>query len=158
MANEQNTIQKKKPNGCLIGCGCFSVVIIIGLLFFGALAYFIISAAKADVKPDLDEFFEKYNNQEMSYICKNLLPSSVSESECMDVLTSMYNDFGKEEEYNLSLLKGTYISISSSNGETKKEIKTKVSFEKGKDVNLTFKIFIDKSGNKQIYYFNYNDN
>ena len=156
MANEQNTTQKKKPNGCIIGCGCLSIAIIIGILLFGALAYFIISAAKADVKPDLDIFFEKYNNQEMSYICQNLLPSSVQESECMDVLTSMYNSFGKEEEYDLSLLKGAYINIQSSNGETKKEIKTKAVFEKEKDVVLTFKIFVDKSGNKQIYSFHYN--
>ena len=156
MSNEQQTEQtQKKNNGCLIGCGCFLIAIITGILFISGFLYFIATVTISNVKPDLDNFFEKYNNHEMNYICQNLLPDSVTENECIEVLTNMYNEFGKELEYKFPFHKGAYINVSSSNGDTKKEITTIADFEKEKNVTLEFKIHISKSGRIQIYHFGY---
>ena len=156
MANEQNIEQTpKKKNGCLIGCGCFLAAIILGIIFISLIALFTVSSIKSAVKPDLDNFFEKYNNRDMNYICKNIIPQEVIGSECVDIMNKIYSDLGKEIDYNLSLLKGTYIKISSQNGKTKKIIKTTGDFEKVEDVNLEFEMFVDKSGKTKINYFHY---
>ena len=156
MTNEQTIEQTpKKKNGFLIGCGCFLGAIIIGLCVIGAIIFFAVSSIKSAVKPDLDNFFEKYNNQDVRYICQNLLPSEISEYECRNVINEMYSDLGKEIDYNLSVLKGANINISSKNGKTEKYIKTTGNFEKLEDVELEFKIIVDKSGKATINGFRY---
>ena len=156
MANEQNIKQTpKKNNGCIIGCGCFIVAIIIGICVIGTIIFFGVSAIKSAVKPDLDNFFEKYNNREMRYICENIIPTVSSVSSCVNTMNKMYSDLGKEIDYNLSIWKGTSINISSENGKTTKSVKTIGNFEKLKDVYLNFEMYVDKSGETKINYFEY---
>ena len=155
MANEQNIQTPKKNNGCLIGCGCLLGAAIIGIISIVLMVFFISLVVKSDVKPDMDNFFEKYNNKDMNYICQTLITSEYSGPQCVKTFNKMFDDLGKAINYEPSIFKGSSISVKSNNGETIKSIKTTGDFEKLKDVYLEFEIYVDKSGNTKINYFEY---
>ena len=158
MTNEQNIQQQtpKKNNGCLIGCGCLLVTMIICILIISGLVFWGLNTAKSMIKSDLDNFFGKYNNQDMKELCQNIISvDSSAVPECITTMDKMYNDLGKVVDYNLSILKGANIKMNSTNGKTEKFVKTTGDFEKVKDVNLEFEMFIDKSGETKVNYFEY---
>ena len=159
---EENTTKeetpKKKKNGCLICCGCIIGAFVLGVIIIALISLFTVLGVKSAVKPDLDNFFEYYNKNDVGYICTNLIPNTVVKSECEETLTNMNDSLGKELNYRLSILSGTNIKISSKNGETTKYIKTTGNFEKQKDVNLEFTIFVDKSGKSEINSFRFKMN
>ena len=157
MTNEEYTQPepKGKNNGCLIACGCLLGAAIIGIVFIVLLVFIIISGVKSAIKPDMDNFFEKYNNKDMNYICQTLIPSEYSGPQCLATFNKMYEDLGKVINYEPSIFKGSSISVNSSNGKTTKSIKTTGDFEKLKDVSLEFEMYVDKSGNTKINYFEY---
>ena len=158
MSNEEFTQSesKKKNNGWLIGCGCLIGAIIIGIAFVSLIIFFITSAVKSAVEPNIDKFFEKYNNNEINYICSEMLPEEIPFSTCQNELTKMKNSLGKEKSYNLSLLSGAYIKVESHNGETTQYIKMKADFEEYKNVKILFNFYIDKSGKLTVDGFEYN--
>ena len=166
MSDEQNNINtnpaeetpKKKTNGCLVGCGCVIGALVLGVIIIALISLIIVLSVKSAVKPDLDNFFEYYNKNDVEYICTNLIPGAVVKSECKETLTNMNDSLGKELNYRLSILSGTVIKVSSNNGETTKYIKTTADFEKQKDVNLEFNIYVDKSGKSVINSFRYRMN
>lgn len=156
MVYEENIVQQENKNkGLLIGCGCFLSAIVAGLIIIGVIVVVAVNAVKSAVKPDIDAFFEKYNEKNMAYICENLFSPEISNTECINAMNKMYKDLGKELDYNMSILKGANIDISHKNNVTRKVIKTTGDFEKLSDVSLNFEMYIDKSRKTKMNYFRY---
>ena len=91
---------------CTIYISIFTFILIACIILF-CITNVIMEKDIKYVQITIDEFFEKYNNKNFEYICENMYSeySINNKGHCYYNLNEMYNSYGKEISYELSMFK-----------------------------------------------------
>ena len=109
MYNLQHFLEEFKNNKlfriiCIIFISIFTFILIVCIILF-CITNVIMEKDIKYAQVSIDEFVEKYNNKDFEYICENMYSeySINNKGYCYDNLDEMYNSYGKEISYNLSM-------------------------------------------------------